>query len=450
MGKNNRARRAAKAKARSRATHHTSTSGGARQQFDPSAGPAEQVTRLWQLASVSRLAGEADRVEWAQLELCRFPPELLRSVAASELRRLLAAAWAGGWQPAEVLRHARRKASATAAGLARHAVAADHAGRPADTLDARWSAQLATLELPAIDDSGRGEWIAGWSGAEGLGIFAEIEGIVELLAVLGWLPVIEELIPPPGGSRRAGPSAPRPGPRSAVRDADRTMLDKIRALLAKAESTTFEPEAEAFTAKAQELMTRHAIDAAMVSGSGGAAGDAPIAIRVAIDDPYVDAKSMLLHVVAKAGRCKSVFFGDLAASSVVGFASDVDGVELLYTSLLVQAQTSLTNAAKALPAGSRQRSRSFRSAFLLAYAVRIGERLAAVNASVIAEAESEIGRSVLPVLASRDVAVQESVDQRYGTLHSKRIRGGQDAAGWASGRDAADRAKIVAGALPGG
>ena len=45
------------------------------------------------------------------------------------------------------------------------------------------------------------------------------------------------------------------------------MLARIRALLAKAEATTFVEEADAFTAKAQELMARHAIDAAAVESS---------------------------------------------------------------------------------------------------------------------------------------------------------------------------------------
>ena len=37
------------------------------------------------------------------------------------------------------------------------------------------------------------------------------------------------------------------------------MLERVRALLAKAESTTFPEEADALTAKAQQLMTRHAL-----------------------------------------------------------------------------------------------------------------------------------------------------------------------------------------------
>jgi hypothetical protein len=38
----------------------------------------------------------------------------------------------------------------------------------------------------------------------------------------------------------------------------------VRALLAKAESTTYPEEADALTAKAQELMARHSIDRAML------------------------------------------------------------------------------------------------------------------------------------------------------------------------------------------
>jgi hypothetical protein len=47
---------------------------------------------------------------------------------------------------------------------------------------------------------------------------------------------------------------------SAPADLDQRMLDRVRALLAKAESTDFPQEADAFTARAQELMARHRID----------------------------------------------------------------------------------------------------------------------------------------------------------------------------------------------
>ncbi|MDP9441581.1 MAG: DUF2786 domain-containing protein, partial [Actinomycetota bacterium] len=46
---------------------------------------------------------------------------------------------------------------------------------------------------------------------------------------------------------------------------DDRILSRVRALLAKAESTEFAPEAEAFTEKAQELMARYAIDDPVLS-----------------------------------------------------------------------------------------------------------------------------------------------------------------------------------------
>src|SRR5438045_2689314 len=63
------------------------------------------------------------------------------------------------------------------------------------------------------------------------------------------------------------PAAPRvgaDGPSAADAGIDDRMLAKVRALLAKAESTEFTDEADALTAKAQELMTRYSIDRALV------------------------------------------------------------------------------------------------------------------------------------------------------------------------------------------
>lgn len=447
MGKHQRARRAAAARAR-----NASRSRDAHRRSDPTSGPAddrpvdpaERVRALLQVAAAAWASGDTTLVERAEIELCGRPPELVRPIAAAELLAAVADAWRSGWQPTELLRHVRRTGSPAAAALARTVVAADHAGHDPAGLDPRWATQIAAAELPTVTDPHGAAWLAAWATAAGAGVLTELGTVVETLHRLRWIPVLEELIPRPGG-----PVHRRPAPRPGATATEDPMLGKIRALLAKAESTTFEAEAEALTAKAQELMTRHSIDAAVVASGQATTGEAPIAVRVPIDDPYVDAKSLLLHVVAKAGRCQAVSFAEIGATTVVGFATEVAGVELLYTSLLVQAQTSLNQAARTLPAGARQRSRSFRSSFLLAYAQRIGERLASVQAEVIAETEAATGRSVLPALLSREVAVDEAVAQRYGPLESRRIRGGSDPAGWASGRRAADTATIVGGALPG-
>ncbi len=171
------------------------------------------------------------------------------------------------------------------------------------------------------------------------------------------------------------------------------MLSKVRALLAKAESTTFPAEAEAFTAKAQELMTRLAAGRATAGATAGrdrpcSAGQ-PVARRLPIDEPYIEAKSLLLHQVAEHTRCRSTFDGRYALSTVIGEEADVEATELLFNSLLLQAEVALTIESHHRPAGSRRRSRGFRGAFLTAYATRIGERLAAINDAVFDSLEGE-------------------------------------------------------------
>jgi uncharacterized protein DUF2786 len=256
------------------------------------------------------------------------------------------------------------------------------------------------------------------------------------------------LIPPPGAGpdwrARVAGSAPPTGATAAGAEAD-PVLEKVRALLAKAESTSFEAEAEAFTAKAQQLIARHAIDVALLAVDDPE--DGPSAIRVFIDDPYSDAKALLLQVVAGSGRCRAVFQGPLAMSTVVGFASDLAAVEMMFTSLLVQAQTALGAAARSAPPGSRTRSRGFRSAFLQSYAARIGERLDEISRAVVAESEAEATASILPVLASREVAVTGAVDELFANLTTRTSRGGVDASGWVSGRFAADNAQLGAGSV---
>ena len=140
---------------------------------------------------------------------------------------------------------------------------------------------------------------------------------------------LETLIPPPGAPRTTGPTAESMVDMRTIGD---PVLERVRALLAQAESTTYEAEAETFTAKAQELMTRHAIDLAMLaeaSGGNHSAGK-PQTIRVPIDDPYADMKSVMLHIVAEVSRCRTVFHPHYSFATVVGFAHDLASTEVLH------------------------------------------------------------------------------------------------------------------------
>src|SRR3546814_13183034 len=77
-------------------------------------------------------------------------------------------------------------------------------------------------------------------------------------------------------------------------------------MLAKAESTQFPAEAEALLAKAQELMSRHAIDEAMLQSAGRAASDAVTTTVVVTTAHYAGAKASLLGAIAAANHCRVI------------------------------------------------------------------------------------------------------------------------------------------------
>ncbi|MDH3683486.1 MAG: DUF2786 domain-containing protein, partial [Acidimicrobiia bacterium] len=332
--------------------------------------------------------------------------------------------------------------------LVAFAVAVDHRDREPATLHPTWRQHLGALALPAVRR--HQGWLRSGELAGSFTTVPDWSDLVDLAsAVLFQLSVLrrlQEIVPPPGSSAVDVEHSIV----DLAAEGSSPMLAKVRHLLAQAESTTFDAEAEAFTAKAQELMARHAIDAAMVWDRNEREGS-PTTIRIPIDDPYWNAKGLLLAVVAEESRCRAVLDSGYAMASLVGFESDLVWCETLFTSLLVQAQHELGRAGAADHAGGRRRSRSFRSSFLVAYAHRIGDRLAEVNAhvqqaTVDADSDGELS-SLLPVLASRRAAIDDAVDAQFGQLSTMPIRGGSDPLGWNAGWAAAERARLTRGDL---
>lgn len=233
-------------------------------------------------------------------------------------------------------------------------------------------------------------------------------------------------------------------PGDQQQDQQQKVLTRVRALLAKAESTQFPEEAEALTAKAQELMARHSIDAALAA-AGEARTGRPDQRRVTIETPYVSPKVHLLSAVARANRCEAVWMQREGVVVVFGYPVDLEAVELLFTSLLVQATTAVLAAGSQVDAWGRSRTRSFRTSFLHSFAVRIGERLAEATAGAVEEATAEGGEAaagLLPVLADRTEAVQAARDEAFPRTRTTRasVSNGQ---GWQAGRAAAERASLT-------
>ena len=218
------------------------------------------------------------------------------------------------------------------------------------------------------------------------------------------------------------------------------VLKRIRALLAKAEATDHAAEAETFTAKAQDLMTRHAIDEALLAAAGDGAVTV-VARRVHLQSPYAATKTSLLNAVATANRCKVIYFDRLAIATVVGVPLDIDQVEMLFISLLIQATRAMTEAGAA-QAGSFDRSATFRRSFLAAYAVRIGERLTEATSA----ATKSYGNELVPLLKRQDDAVTAEFERLF--PFTRQVSGRYlDPRGWDAGWRAADRAVFTAGRL---
>jgi hypothetical protein len=516
VGKASRLRRQQKEKERQqrRGASNTSAPGtsapgtsapGAAFGFGPGAGARRAPTDRDQAANVVAEAmtavcdGHDDAYAKALTELAsERTPAWTRAVSrglVEMLRMSVARAWRAGWQPAELTRHAGRELSQEHVSVAADMIIGEMREYPAVTVDRRWAAQVATVRASSVAATAGGatgnatagnyswwgsdgDYLAAWQRQARVagGLRDAIATAIELLHLLQHLPILEQLLPLPGTARvataeRAAPAERGPtetgaaetgAPAGPAGQADERMLSRIRALLAKAEATEYAEEAEALSARAQELMAKYSIGQALLAADSGRKDD-PAGRRIAVDNPYEAAKTSLLQAVATANRCRVIWSKDVGLATVVGFDADLDALELLFTSLLVQASSAMLHAGSRQDAYGRSRTRAFRQSFLVSYAIRIGERLsqAAEHATEEAAAQQEAaagqaagavagadsaqsaGTALVPFLATRRQAVDDAVDEMFGdTLRRGRSVRATDPEGWASGRAAADLATL--------
>ena len=340
-------------------------------------------------------------------------------VMAAAMRGLdeaLERVWQRGWTPADVVHITAKRLTTAHREVVRHAVVADGPRRATSSAPphARWQEQLDALSDGLADPP-----------------MADIRLLVPVVASLLRLPAIPPVMPGPGEALTVDPAA--------VARMDQRVLARVRALLAKAESTKFDEEAEALTAKAQELITRHAIADALLHTTDGT-GE-PSIRRVPIDTPYPDAKAALLSAIAAANRCAAVFTPDLGWITLVGYDVNLDAVELFGASLLAQATSAMTRQGPRRAHDGRSTTRSFRRAFLFGFAARVGDRLREAAEQQVRDGSDR--PRLLPVLAARDARVDEAVAAAFGNLE-RRTTSISNGTGWTAGRAAADLADLGA------
>lgn len=458
-GKSNSRTRRAKHKRRQRRaqqrTRHQARAEHRRQQQSAHGGAGDSDE--WQIHALIDHAVASCQVSWAHAP-GRPRPELVELLvdgpptARGEMgggqalvddalgRALLAAvtqAWRLHWQPADIPRMLARTHGPHHARLASQAVVQETRHYQPHELPPRWRSQIDALDpgTPLRLDEPHG-WVVPPCHTPEERIAAIVIAL-QTLATLRTLPRLAKVGPLPGEHQ---PRRRRQGaPSSHV---DPSVLHRVTSLLAKAESTTFPDEAEALTAKAQELMARNAIDAALLASKGDSpTAGAASARRLGVEDPYAPAKATLLQEIAEANRCRSVWSKRFGFATVFGREIDLDAVELLYTSLLVQSARMMIAASPPGTSHDAGRTRSFRQSFLVSFAARIGQRLHAAVASAVAGTDADRQVDLLPVLAGHQEAADAACREAFPSTTTFSTAA-NDLAGWQAGRDAADRAQL--------
>jgi Protein of unknown function (DUF2786) len=212
------------------------------------------------------------------------------------------------------------------------------------------------------------------------------------------------------------------------------VLSRIRKLLAVAEHPNTPPEeADAAARAAERLIAKHAVDEALLDAKQPT-GSRPEARSIEVDPPYARAKTGLVGAVANAHGVQAITTdrpGETLVVTLIGFPADLQVVELLYTSLLLQATTSVLRQPES--------GRGFRRAFLLGFAAEVGERLRAARQAAVTETA---GGGAALVLRDRQADVDAAVRERFPRLRTTRTTV-SDGRGLVAGRRSGANASLA-------
>jgi hypothetical protein len=231
-------------------------------------------------------------------------------------------------------------------------------------------------------------------------------------------------------------------------EAPERLLDRVRKLLVQAEDDAVTPaEAQAFTAKAAELMAKYGIDRALLAADRPET-DQPTNRILDIDNPWAREKAHLLCGLASALRCQCILLGSSRPGCrvhVFGFGSDIERTDVLYTSVLIQMSHGLAGAQ--VPDWSSS-PRAWRRSWLLGFTTAVVARVrqAEHGAVTAATAQGRAGsdRTAL-VLADRSLIIRRQVEQAYPITRKARVT--YSGSGYRDGYSQGQRADIGAGRL---
>jgi hypothetical protein len=227
-----------------------------------------------------------------------------------------------------------------------------------------------------------------------------------------------------------------------VSEADDTLVERVRKLLDKAESTDNAYEAEAFSAKAADLIARHRIDPARLDERAGPGDDLSIRQIAVGRGAYVRGRLNLLGCVAENHDVRMVFKSSPTGSVAIlaGRTSDLDLVEVLYASLHTQVAAQMAGLRRGTGAATQRERRSF----LFGFADRIGEILeeSRTRAEAAAQSSSHGGAAMALVVRERREEVDEFATESWGRVRSASRPARVAPDGYGRGSDAAEHADV--------
>lgn len=225
-------------------------------------------------------------------------------------------------------------------------------------------------------------------------------------------------------------------------------LRKIRALLAKAEDSACTPEeAEAFTERATDLIAKYGVDQALIDADRPEK-QVPGDLIIPIDGKYGPEKQRLLGWIAHELGCRGVRRWERERKGqpnrysvhVFGFAADIERVQILYTSLLVQMANGIAKA----EAPTGENVAAFRRSWMYGFANAVAARIHEAEERAKANAQQDRGADrpgVALVLTDRTALVEKAKEARYPGLPDAR-RPQFSGSGFHAGHEAGQNADI--------
>lgn len=219
------------------------------------------------------------------------------------------------------------------------------------------------------------------------------------------------------------------------------LLERVRALLAKAEDQAGTPEGEMFAAKAEELMIRHGIEQAVLDAQKGDDLGEIGETRIWCPAPYAKQKAGIVCAASHYNQCHGVIieprsWGKGCHVAVYGYEQDRDTVEFLVTSLLLQAVQALGK--EQIPVrwdGRSEDPASYRASWLMGFRSGVESRMREMQRQATEDYKSS-GAEL--VLINKQDRINQWITENVSGLKSIRTTssGSGRGAGYRAGRNA--------------